>query len=276
MKFLKKFALVILILIISLCSFACEGFSLDAIFNTTDYTKLINQVSTQTMKSVITVETKITVSSKFPSVVLSESTYIGSGVIVKIEENSFNANIKKTCYALTNNHVVSVTVQEGLNTKTTVTRTITDYQGKAYEYTVELHSANDDLALISFVPDDIANNQLIALNFATENYNIGGKVISLGSPHGQKNTITFGKITDYKTVNMSPETDTNVSNVTYEVIHHTCPIDSGSSGGVLINYDFEIVGINFAAGISEQTDEFISAYAIPLEKVIAFIGTVLN
>ena len=264
MKVLKKVFCSILILIISFSFFGCEGLLANISSITTNYVELINEVSAETMKSVIMVKTDVNTLTK-------KNTYLGSAVIVKIVENTFNSKTNKTCYAITNNHVVQIDAIYG------VTRTVTDYQGNAYDYKVERYSANDDLAIISFAyNDDIDNNELKALPFAKNNYRVGGRVISLGSPHGQKNTITLGVITDYDTVTMSPENDNLVSNVQYEVIHHTCPIDGGSSGGVLINYNFEIVGINFAAGISEKTGDFVAAYAIPVEKVIAFIGTTLD
>ena len=51
---------------------------------------------------------------------------------------------------------------------------------------------------------------------------------------------------------------------------HTAPLDHGSSGGALINYELKLVGINYAMGNSEGADmEF--GLAIPLDKVIAFL-----
>lgn len=273
MKFLKRFFTIILVVIISVTSFGCEGLSLNLFANSTDYTTLINTISSETMKSVITVYTEVTT-------LTGTTKYLGSGVIVKIEENTFNGNTGVyDCYALTNNHVVYT----GNSILTTVNYYVTDYQGNRYDLVYKKNnpgdiiktSADDDLALIHFTASKLENNELKALPLAEKNGNIGSKVIAIGNPHGQKNTITLGAITQYQTVMMAEENDKNSSNVTYEVIHHTCPIDSGSSGGVLINYDYEIVGINFAAGLGENTGEFISAYAIPIEKVISFLGNTL-
>ena len=274
MKFLKKIFTIILVAIISVTSFGCEGFSLNLFSNATDYTTLINTVSLETMKSVITVYTEVTT-------LQGTTKYLGSGVIVKIEENTFNGNTGVyDCYALTNNHVVYT----GSSMMMSVNYYVTDYQGNRYDLTYKKNdyddiiktSASDDLALIHFTASKQENNELKALPLAEKNSNIGGRVIAIGNPHGQKNTVTLGAITRYDTITMGEENDENSSNVTYEVIHHTCPIDSGSSGGVLINFDYEIVGINFAAGLSEETGEFISAYAIPIEKVISFLGNTLK
>lgn len=63
----------------------------------------------------------------------------------------------------------------------------------------------------------------------------------------------------------------NMSNVTFDVIRHSAPLNQGSSGGVLLDKDYKICGINYAAAVVEDSTEFVSGYAVPVLKVKEFL-----
>ena len=54
------------------------------------------------------------------------------------------------------------------------------------------------------------------------------------------------------------------------MILHTAPLEHGSSGGALLNYDLELVGVNYAIANIKETESKYSL-AIPIEKVSEFL-----
>ena len=92
-------------------------------------------------------------------------------------------------------------------------------------------------------------------------------VKSMGNPNSIKNVITNGMINCYSYISLN----NNKSKVDFEVIVHSANINSGSSGGALLNEYNEIVGITFA-GVFDNKGNFITGYAIPLEKIVEFIN----
>ena len=147
---------------------------------------------------------------------------------------------------------------------------VVDYAGNTY--TAELYkspdkdvsaiSADYDLAVLYFK----ANTTYTTLGIASADPAIGETIVALGAPENQSNAITFGKVVSYVTTEV--DADPSLSNVQFSVIYHDAFIDSGSSGGPIINSNYEIVGINY--GGSE--DNTVSL-AVPATKVMEFMNT---
>ena len=108
--------------------------------------------------------------------------------------------------------------------------------------------------------------ELAVAEFADENAAVGDKVISLGNPSGQINAVTLGETLDYREVDPS----SGENKIEFEVLVHTCPLEKGSSGGILINYDLKLVGINYAVA-SNTLFGNIAGLAIPLDKIKDFL-----
>ena len=89
----------------------------------------------------------------------------------------------------------------------------------------------------------------------------------MGNPNSTKNIISQGMVNCYSLITLN----NSKSKIDFEVIVHTALIDSGSSGGALINKNNEIVGITFA-GVFDNNDKFITGYAIPSSKIIEFLA----
>ena len=68
------------------------------------------------------------------------------------------------------------------------------------------------------------------------------------------------------------EETTLISNVTFNVIVHSAYINSGSSGGALVDENLKLVGINFASASIESTSKYLYTYAIPASKAKEFIN----
>lgn len=175
----------------------------------------------------------------------------GSGVVFSRKEN-FNGSF--TYYLLTNNHVVA----------SGPIYAVKDCYGEELNATLVKSDANYDLAVLKFTSSE---NYRI-LNFVKNDVKINDKVISIGTPNGQVNAITFGKVEAYTKVTVDGES--SESNVKFHVIEHSAPIYSGSSGGVLLTYSYEICGINYACSLSD--DVFVASYAVSASKVLEFIN----
>lgn len=217
------------------------NFQLDEIYN------LFNQVSYQAMQANVMIKVRHT--SKFGSGVVSQ----GSGIIFYEDATKY--------YVLTNNHVIYDEPQYLY-----IEYVVSDYKGN--EYTAKLHSTdpNYDLGIIYFSKGELDLN---TLSFSEADPTIDTTVISLGQPLGQINTISFGEVLGYQKLSLTDSSPEN-SNVQFDVIKHSSPINSGSSGGVLINNELEIVGLNYA-GAKSDTSQSSVAYAIPLSKIQEYL-----
>ncbi len=195
--------------------------------------------------------------------VMSESVSQGSGVI--FEKQSTLTNSYK--YALlTNNHVI----YKDTATYHRFDCTVRDCYGKTYPAQVVSYDPNYDLAVVTFTSE----TEYKSLDFANKNPKIEDEVVSIGQPHGIINAVTEGEVLKYMEVTIPTENDevnAQISNVNFEVIKHSAPINQGSSGGVLLDKDYKICGINYAAAVVEDSSEFVSGYAIPVQKVKQFL-----
>lgn len=235
---IKKITTFLIALIIVLCSSACSFFQEDGEY------ELYNTASTAAVKSCV----KIVVESKS---MLSESVSIGSGVIYELNDNNY--------YVLTNNHVIESSGMKSLYE-------IYDCYGNYYEAKVVKYSYTADLAVLSFTAKK--GIELQVASFSEKECKVGDVVIAIGSPAGIFNTVTVGKVTEFKKVDVKNETEDYVD---FPIICHTALISGGSSGGVLLNKNFEIVGINFAGEINDDSEEFVEGYAIPLDNIYSFL-----
>ncbi len=164
----------------------------------------------------------------------------GSGVI-----------ISEDGYIVTNNHVV-----DGADELT-----VTLNDNKEYSARIIGADATTDLALIK-----IDGKQLPAIQIAnSDNVKVGEWVLAVGNPMGLNNTVTAG-IVSAKARSM------NTGGVT-SMIQTDAAINSGNSGGALVNTRGELIGIN--AMIYSQTGTNIGyGFAIPttiMNKVVADI-----
>ncbi len=191
----------------------------------------------------------------------------GSGVVF---QKTTGTNNLKEYYLLTNNHVVYKMPNRNHHDYT-----VRDCYGQLYEARLICYNANYDLAVVSFT----AQQDYKALSFASKNSKEGDIVVAMGQPLGIINSVTVGKVDKYIEVlleNDEKYSNEEISNVKFKVIKHTAPINSGSSGGVLLDKDYNICGINYAAAVVDGEGEFVSGYAIPLDKVLEFLTNNFN
>lgn len=171
---------------------------------------------------------------------------LGSGVIISGDG-----------YIVTNNHVIDGA--ERLE--------VTLNDNRNYEATVIGADANTDLALLKIEADDL---HVIPMG-DSEDLHVGEWVLAVGNPFGFTSTVTSG-IVSAKGRNISSMSGNSRGNTSIEsYIQTDAALNSGNSGGALVNLDGELVGINTA--IYSQTGSYAGcSFAIPTSIVNKVIG----
>ena len=222
-----------------------------------DAVKITNAITTDKIKGVVKIYNK-TYNKSFLGDEKDVSYSQGSGFCFKI--------VGKTHYLLTNCHVAyfdgSKSYQEYIiedcfgNKYTGYLYNNSNKKGKAI-------ASSYDLACLYFNSTDTS---VQAFAFADSDPVANDDIIALGSPKGQKNAITFGKVTRYSKVTLSGSSKEE-SNVVFPVICSTAWINNGSSGGPAINAKYQIIGVSYAG-----RDDNSIGYQIPLSKVKEFLN----
>lgn len=173
----------------------------------------------------------------------------GSAFIYKIEEDEYY-NIY---YALTNAHCVT-------NNPHSISRIkIFDYLHE-HEYLGDLVKKDIDLdiAIITFVahPD----RGLGVMSFAEKLPSKGSLVYAVGNPQGQVNTVTIGKYLGLKKLDYFE----------FEVIYSNVYIDHGSSGGMLLDSNLKVIGMNTVKVSNSSGNDYCGS--IPFELIVSYIS----
>jgi S1-C subfamily serine protease len=193
---------------------------------------------------------------------VSGATSVGSGIVYKYTSTG------NKYFVLTNDHVIKNHVSGNGSI------TVENYSGTVFNAIVRIAVPTSDLAILEVSGTNSTNFSVLQLEPSSYVLANDTKVISIGGPRLQYNTITLGKVTN----NNSNITVTDDKSYT-GVISHTAVINQGSSGGALINFDLKIVGINFA-GIFDGNPNLqpypfanVNGYAIDLARIYSIIGT---
>lgn len=182
----------------------------------------------------------------------SDTINLGSGSIIYIDETT------KIVYVLTNYHVVTKQESKTNHTYDYANYTVQTLSGNKYTASLVSYNKTDDMAILSFYNSN--NEQLGVANLSARS---DGKMykdeflLAVGNPSGVRNIVTYGKFLG----------TSNISNVNYQVIHHSVIINPGNSGGALTDLDGNVVGVNTWGTDGDDEDN----YSIPLKKVILFI-----
>jgi serine protease Do len=165
---------------------------------------------------------------------------LGSGVIVGRDGD--------TVYVLTNNHVAGSAseIQVVLSDKK-------EYTGKLVGADARL-----DLALVSFTTKEVVP---IAVLGDSANLRVGDWVLAVGNPYGFTGSVTAGIIS---ALNRHADSRTGIADLT-DYIQTDASINSGNSGGALVNLRGEVVGIN--TWIASQSGGSIGiGFSIPINN----------
>lgn len=175
---------------------------------------------------------------------------IGSGVIYNRVDNEKTYTYRM----LTNQHVIDNS--DKLNV-------YLGYLNIEAEYAKVIKSdASLDLAILEF--DSII--LIDPIKFTSKDIIIGEFVIAIGNPKGFEyfGSATFG-IVSHPSRMMSAEENL----IFNKYIQHDAAINSGNSGGPLVNIDGELVGINTLKMVNTSIEGM--GFAIPIDVIIEFV-----
>ncbi len=183
-------------------------------------------------------------------------TSVGSGVIYKKTGTQY--------YVITNNHIIETDFSYNYYT-------VYDAYGNEYRATVVARDKSYDLAVLSISRrSDVTLSQV---KIDERDPNRDEQIVSLGSPGGIYNSVTYGKITDYR-IFEAPESEgaeSEKNEIEFPIIWHTAFSKQGSSGGALLSADLKLIGINYAVA-SGKDGVFMYTFAIPIKKVVEFLN----
>lgn len=200
------------------------------------------------------------------TVPVSSSSYFGYG------QSYYEANTSGTgiivgkndteLLILTNAHVI-----ESVNN---LNCTFTD--GESVSATVKGSKSDKDVAVVAVTLSDINTSTLSAIAIAelgdSDDVEIGQDVVAIGNALGEGQSVTNGIIS-------AVDRSITVNNVTFEGLFMTnAAINSGNSGGALLNSYGKVIGINFAKTSEDGVEGM--AYSIPISNVRELIDNLMN
>ena len=189
----------------------------------------------------------------------STATATGSGII-----------ISEDGYILTNNHIVSTSSSESYYEVSEATKLTVTLFNDETEYEAKIVGTDEqtDLAVIK-----IEKNGLLKAEFAdSDSIKVGEFAMAVGNPLGMESSITCGVVS---AINREVSDSDGKQ---YNLIQTDAAINSGNSGGALVNSEGKVIGINtlklsgtgiegmgFAIPINSTTD--ITSQLIQYSKV---------
>lgn len=248
-----------LILLLSLAfSSACVSISPNTSQEDID---AVNGITTQgVIKATFAVYCHMSNPGVVPALDGAKKTALGSGVIYESESIGTDSEPNYKYKLLTNNHVIYHNQAE----YSKVEYYVKDCFGEKIDATLLCADPNYDLAVLTFTSKTLYPD----LDFVASNPTVNTKVIAIGYPLKQINAVTLGKVLEYSGVNVNAEP--YESNVKFNALKHSAPIAGGSSGGVVLTYDYKICAINFGA-VEDKNDNFKMACAVPVYKVKEYL-----
>ena len=162
----------------------------------------------------------------------------GSGVVISTDG-----------YIVTNEHVVEGATRYA----------VTFEDGRVYEAELIGMDKLTDLAVLR-----ISATDLIPIDFgSSDDLSLGDPAVAVGNPLGQAGgaSVSVGIVSAF-----DRQVDFSDGSNLFGMIQTDAAINSGSSGGALVNSEGELIGVTAAIGVSQAGPEGIG-YAIPVELV---------
>ena len=232
-----------------------EGTSTNLI-SLSNYSNTAVFAANKILPSIVGIEVSYTTTSNsifgFGSPSTSTATATGSGII-----------ISEDGYIVTNNHVVDTSSSNSYSyydiSEATSVKVKLYGSDETYDAKIVGKDSQTDLAVLK-----IDKTDLTAAEFADSDQAVVGEfVMAVGSPLGLDTTVTTGIIS---AVNREVESE----GTKYVCLQTDAAINSGNSGGALVNSDGKVIGIN-TLKLSGSGVEGIG-FAIPINSTLDVIS----
>lgn len=138
--------------------------------------------------------------------------------------------------------------------------------------TVKGSKSDQDIAVVavslSDIPSDTISKIAIAELADSDTITVGQQVVAIGNALGEGQSVTNGIIS-------ALDRSITVNNVTFSgLIMTNAAINSGNSGGALLNASGKVIAINFAKTSSDGVEGM--AYSIPVSNVKELISSLMS
>jgi len=273
-------ALIVIIIVASLVSGSLIGYAISTFALSGDMTDLEEQVSTL-QEQVSDLQSTSNAANQNSTYIIGENASLAplyaevkdSVVVIRgltvqydifhrayysqVQGSGFVYNYEGQMVVITNNHVV----EDAINI------TVTFINGNGYAATVLGSDPYADLAVLSTNAPESDYSALEIVDSKT--LQVGDPVIAVGNPYGLAGSMTTGIISALgRTITEEMSGDYPIANV----IQMSAPINSGNSGGPLLNYEGQVVGITTAIVSDSQG----LCFAIPSSTVLREIGFLIT
>ncbi len=222
------------------------------LINLSNYSDTSIAVAEKVLPSVVGITVTYQISSVFGGNSTSDAT--GSGII-----------ISEDGYILTNNHVISSESSSSyfeIGKATSIKINLYDSE-ETFEATVVGTDSYTDLAVLKIdktglIPATLGNS---------DNVKVGEFVMAIGNPLGMDYSVTSGIVS---AIDREVESDGSV----YYAIQTDAAINSGNSGGALVNANGEVIGVN-TLKFSGTGIEGIG-FAIPISSTTSIVNQLIE
>ena len=221
------------------------------LINLTDYSNTAIAVAEKTLPSVVGITVTYQISSFFGGSSTGEAT--GSGIIVS-----------KDGYIVTNNHVINSDASSTFTIAEATGITVNIYgDSESYEAKVIGTDVYTDLAVLK-----IEKNDLKPITIGDSNsVKVGEFVMAVGNPLGMEYSVTSGIVS---AINREIESEGS----TFTAIQTDAAINSGNSGGALVNSKGELIGINTMKFAGTGIEGI--GFAIPISSATTIIDQLIE
>ncbi len=225
---------------------------LKTVVDLADYSGTAVAVSEKALPSVVGINVVYTVSAFGGRTAQGEAE--GSGII-----------ISEDGYIVTNNHVISA---ESSSLYYTI-------EG-AKEITVKLYNDDNEYKATVVGTDEYTDIAVLKIDKTgltpatlgnSDNLKVGETVFAIGNPVGMEYSVTSGIVS-------AKDREVEVDGTTYTAIQTDAAINSGNSGGALVNANGEVIGIN-TLKLSGTGIEGIG-FAIPISSATDIINQLIQ
>ena len=180
--------------------------------------------------------------------------FFGRVYYSQVQGSGFVYNHSGRMVVLTNNHVISGAIN--------ITVTFTD--GITLAANVLGSNANTDFAILSPATSIIKYKPLEIIS--SSSVKVGDSVIVVGTPYGLAGSMSNGIVSALNRT-LSTSTNTEISNI----IQTTAPLNPGNSGGPVMNYNGQVVGI--ATAIVQESQGI--GFAIASDTILSELQRIL-